>query len=93
MNPITLAIDIQTTLLVVFLDFPDFDSFAAVGPSACLVGTPLEGGARDTCVPGGAPETGDPGSVVTGERGGGAGAPVALTLKGFPACLNNKHHL
>lgn len=52
-NPSTLAIAIQTTLLVVFFDFPEFDSFDAVGPSACLVGTRPDVGAPETRVPGG----------------------------------------
>lgn len=82
-NTSTPAIDIQTTLLVVFFDFPELDSFAAVGPSACLVGTRPDDGAPETSVPGG---------VVTGERGGGAGAIVELTLNGFPSFLQNKCH-
>lgn len=86
MNPNTLAIDIQTTLFVDFLDFPVCDSFTAVGPSACLVGTRPEDG--------GVPETGVPGGAIAGERGEEAGVVVLpLTLNGFPACLHNKYHL
>lgn len=95
MNPNTLAIDIQTTLFVDFLDFPVCDSFTAVGPSACLVGTrPEDGGVPETGVPGGAPEIGVPGGAIAGERGEEAGVVVLpLTLNGFPACLHNKYHL
>jgi len=94
MNPNTLPIDIQTTLFVDCLDFPECDSFATAGPSACLVGTrPEDGGAPEVGVPGGAPEIGVPGGAIAGERGEEAGVVVPLTLNGFPACLNNKYHL
>lgn len=66
-----------------FFDFPEFDSFDAVGPSACLVGMRPEVGAPETTVPG---------DAVTGERGGGAEAVVALILNGFPSFLHNKRH-
>jgi hypothetical protein len=63
-NPNTPEIVIQITLLVFFFDFPELDSFDAVGSSAGLVGTrPLgtrpEGGVPETTVP--------DGDVVTGE--------------------------
>ena len=94
MNPNMLAIVIQTTLLVCFLDFPELDSLAAVGPSACLWGTRPEDGVPEIGVPEiGVPETDVPGGATTGERGGGVGDAVELTLNGFPACLHNKHHL
>lgn len=63
MNAKILPIDIKTTLLVCFFDFPEFDSTAAVGPSACLGGTrPEPDGTTKNGVPGGAP-----GGAVAGE--------------------------
>lgn len=100
MNAKTLPIDIKTTLLVCLFDFPEVDSTAAVGPSAFLGGTrpgpdgTTKNGAPGG-VPGGAPEGapgGAPGGAVTGERGGGAGVTVVLSLNGFPACLHNKQY-
>jgi hypothetical protein len=90
MNAKILPIDIKTTFLVCLFDFPDFDSVATVGPSACLVGTgpEPEDGTTKNGAPGGAP-----GGAVTWERGAGARVDVELlSLNGFPACLHNKHH-
>lgn len=63
-NPNTPEILIQTTLLVFFFDFPELESFDAVGPPACLVGTRPEDGVPETTVPDGDVVTGD---AVTGE--------------------------
>lgn len=78
--------DIQTTFLVFFFDFPEFDSFAAVGPLVGLVGTRPDDGVTETTVP--------VGDAVTGECGGCAGAIVELSLRlnGFPSFLHNKNH-
>lgn len=86
MNDKTTAIVIKTTLLVLFLFFPELDSSGADGPSACFLGFCWEdGGAPET---GDAPETGGAGAGFDGGEGD-TGGDVGETeeLNGFPSFL------
>ena len=90
----TPAVDIQTTLLVVFMHVLAFDFSGAHGPSAFPPGAfPEHGGQGDGGAGGdGGPENGGGGGGVVGDVGEGNRAIVVL-LNGFPSFLQDKNKI